>query len=84
MNALSVQPFVGDVGEPGVEQREIGAGIDRKMHDAILAGFDLAGIDRHRAARIDDDDAALLDRLRAELGLLLVAPRCRAGSGPSD
>ena len=64
--------LVGDVGEPGVEQRKIGPGIDGKMHHAVLAGFDLAGIDRHRAARIDDDDAALLDRLRAELGFLLV------------
>ena len=62
----------GDVGEPSVEQREIGAGIDREMHDAILAGFHLAGVDRHRAPRIDDDDAALFDRLGAELGLLLV------------
>ena len=62
----------GDVGEPSVEQRKIGAGIDREMHDAILAGFNLAGVHRHGAARIDDDDAALLDRLRAELGLLLV------------
>ena len=50
--------LVGDVGEPGVEQREIGAGVDREMHHAVFAGFDLAGVDRHRAARIDDDDAA--------------------------
>ena len=41
------------------------------MHHAVFAGFNLAGIDRHRAARIDDDDAALLDRLRTELGFLL-------------
>ena len=41
------------------------------MHHAVFAGFHLAGIDRHRAARVDDDDAALLDRLRAELGFLL-------------
>ena len=67
--------LLGDVGEPGVEQREIGAGIDGKMHHVVLAGLDLAGIDRHGAARIDDDDAAAVDRLGAELGLLLVHRR---------
>ena len=62
----------GDVSEPGIEQREVRARIDREVHHAILAGFHLAGVDRHGAAWIDDDDAALLDRFRAELGLLLV------------
>ena len=56
MNALSVQPLLGDVGQPGVEQREVGARVDREVHDVVLAGFDLAGVDRHGAARIDDDD----------------------------
>ena len=47
-----------DVGQPGVEQGEVGARIDREMHHAVLAGLDLAGIDGHGTARIDDDDAA--------------------------
>ena len=42
------------------------------MHDAIFASLNLAGIDGHGTARIDDDDAPLLDRLGAELCLLLV------------
>ena len=76
--------LVGDVGEPRVEQREIGAGIDRKVHDAILAGFDLAGVDGDRAARIDDDDAALLDAAPSRTRPSSCPPRCRAGSAPSD
>ena len=50
--------LVRDVGEPGVEQRKIGSGIDGKVHHAVLAGFHLAGIDGYGAAWIDDDDAA--------------------------
>ena len=42
------------------------------MHDAIFSSLNLAGIDRHCAARINDNDATLFDRLRAEFGLLLV------------
>ena len=64
--------LIRDVGQPGVEQREIGAGIDREMHHAVLARFHLAGVHGHRAARIDDDDARLLNRLRAEFGFLFV------------
>ena len=42
------------------------------MHHVVLAGFDLAGVDRDGPSRIDDHDLSALDRLRAELGLLLV------------
>ena len=57
--------LVGDVGEPGVEQREVGARVDREVQHVVLAGFDLAGIDRHGAPRIDDDDARRLDAARS-------------------
>ena len=67
--------LIGDVGEERVEQREVGAGIDREMQHAVLARLRLAGIDRDRAARIDDDDAALLVRLAGELLVLLVDRR---------
>ena len=43
--------LLGDVGQPGIEQREVGAGVDGEMHHAVLAGFDLAGIDGDGAAR---------------------------------
>ena len=42
------------------------------MQHVVLAGFDLAGIDGDRAARIDDDDAWPARSAPAELGLLLV------------
>ena len=42
------------------------------MQHAVLAGLGFAGVDRDRAARIDDDDAALLVRLVRQLRLLLV------------
>ena len=74
--------LVGDVGQPGVEQDEVGAGIDREMHDVVLAGLDFAGIDRDRAARVDDDDARLLERLGSELGLLLVHRRAAQVRNP--
>ena len=48
--------LVGDVGEKRVEQRQVGAGLDLQVQHVVLAGLDFAGIDRHRAARIDDDD----------------------------
>ena len=62
MNSLSTQPLLGDVGQQRVEQREVGAGVDREVQDVVLAGLGLAGVDGHGAARVDDDDPR---RLRA-------------------
>ena len=56
MKSLSDPTLVGDVGEPCVEEREVGARIDGQVEHLVLAGFDLAGVDRHRAPRIDEDD----------------------------
>jgi hypothetical protein len=42
------------------------------MHHAILAGFDFAGIDGDGSPRVHNDNAALLDGLRSELGRLFV------------
>ena len=42
------------------------------MHDVFLAGFRLGRIDRHGAARIDEDDARVRVRLVRKLRLLLV------------
>ena len=67
--------LVGDVSQPRIEQREIGAGVDGKVHHAVLAGLDLAGIDGHRTARVDDDDTA---RARP------VPSRTRPSSCPSN
>ena len=40
---LLVRPaLLGDVGQPGVEQGEIGAGVDREVQDVVLASLDLA------------------------------------------
>ncbi len=64
--------LVRDVGEPGVEQREVGARVDGKVHHAVLAGFDLTGVDGDGAARVDDDDARRFDRLGTELRSFLV------------
>ena len=55
--------LVGDLGQPGVEQNHVRAGVDGKVHDVFLAGFRLAGIHRHGAARIDEDDARIRMRL---------------------
>ena len=66
------QAFLIDVGEPGVEQGQVGARVDGKVHHAVLAGFDLTGIDGDGAARVDDDDARRGNRLGAELGSFLV------------
>ena len=46
--------LVDDVGEERIEQREVGAGVDRQVQDIVLARFHFAGIDRDRAARIDE------------------------------
>ena len=62
----------GDLGEQRVEQREIGARVDGEMQHVVRPGFRLAGGDRRRAARIDEDDPGRCDRFGAELGLLLV------------
>ena len=69
--------LVGNVREPRIEQREVGARIDGKMHDAIFASIHLAGIECHCAARVDDNNAGLFDGLGAELSFLLVH-RCSA------
>ena len=69
---LLVHPaLLGDVGQPGVEQREVGAGVDREVQDVVLAGLDLAGVDRDRAARVDDHDSRGRMRLARQLGFLL-------------
>src|SRR4029450_11411554 len=68
-------PLVCDVGEPRVEQREVRAGINRKVHDPILTGLNFACVHSHRASRIDNDYAAWLDWFSAELDLLLVDRR---------
>ena len=69
---LLVHPaLLGDVGQPGVEQREIGAGVDREVQDIVLARLDLAGVDRDGAARVDDHDSRGRMRLARQLGFLL-------------
>jgi hypothetical protein len=47
--------LVGDVREQRVEQGQVGAGLDRQVQHVLLARFYVAGIDRHRVARVDDD-----------------------------
>ena len=50
------------------------------MQHVVLAGLDLAGVDRHGAPRVDDDDPAGGVRLVRQLLLLLVqrgAPQVR-------
>ena len=64
--------LLGDVSEPGVEQREVGSGIDRQMHHVVLAGFDFAGVDRHGSAGIDENDPRRRMRFAGNLRLLLV------------
>ena len=64
--------FVGDLGQPGVEQHHVRARVHGKVHDVFLARFRLGGVDRDRPSRIDEDDARLRMRLVGELGLLLV------------
>ena len=55
---VGVHPaLVGDVGEERVEQRKVSARGDLKMHDVVSARDFLAGVDRHGAARIDDQHA---------------------------
>ena len=48
--------LLGDVGEPGVEEREVGSGIDGQVQHPVLARFHLAGVDRHRAPWVDEND----------------------------
>ena len=69
---LVLPTLLGNVGEDGVEQHQVGPGLDGEMEDAVLAGFDLAHRYRRGAARIDDDDARRRMRLAGELLLLLV------------
>ena len=84
MKVLVDPALVGDVGEPGVEERQVRSRIDRKVHHAVLAGLDLAGVDRHRAPRVDEDDPAPADALRSAIArLLLVSSTCRADSESS-
>ena len=64
--------LVGDLGQPGVEQHHVRAGVDGKVHDVFLASLGLGGVDRNRAARIDEDDACLRMRLVRKLRLLFV------------
>ena len=67
-----VEPaLVRDVGEHRVEEREVGAGVDREVQHVLLAGRDLAGVDGHGAPRVDDDDARGGMRLVGQLLLLL-------------
>ena len=63
--------LVGDVGEERIEEREVGAGVDSEVQHVVLAGLDLAGIDRHGAPRIDDDDPGRLDAARGQLAFFL-------------
>ena len=50
------------------------------MENVLLASLRFAGVDRYRSARINEYDAAPVDRLSPELGLLLVH-RCPAKIG---
>lgn len=67
--------LLGDVRHPGIEQRKIAARVDGQVHHPVLAGLDLAGIDRHGAPRIDDDDPRRGMSLIRKLGALLVHRR---------
>ena len=64
--------LLGKVSEPGVEQREIGSGIDRQMHDVVFACFDFAGVDGHGSAWVDENDPGRRMRFAREFRLLLV------------
>ena len=65
-------PLLGEIGEPGIEQREVGSGIDRQMHDVVFARLDFAGVDGDGAARIDEDDPRRRVRLAGEFSFLLI------------
>ena len=78
MKSFCDPALVGDVGEDGVEQRQVGAGIDGQMKHVLLARLNLAGVDGHRSPRIDEDDAGggvRLVRASAFFFLSSVAPR---------
>ena len=73
MKAWSIQPFAAISREQRVEQRQVGARLDRQVQHVLRARLGLAGGDGGCAARIDEDDARSRDRLAcAELGALLV------------
>jgi len=73
VNERLVDPaLVRNVRHPRIEQGEIRAGVDRQMHDVLFAGFDLAGVDRHRPTRVDNDDPRALYWFGAELSLFLL------------
>ena len=67
--------FFDDIGENRVEQSEVGAGIECEMEHVLFAGFGFASIDRHCAARIDENDPAVLVRLAWKLLLLFLQGR---------
>ena len=48
--------LLSDVGEERIEQRQIGAGIDRQLQHIVLAGFYLTSVDRHGVARVNNND----------------------------
>ena len=72
MNSLIDPALIRDVGEQRVEQREVGARVDREVQHTLLAQLRLAGVDGHRPPRVDDHDPARRMRLLRHLGLLLV------------
>ena len=56
-NEVLVDPaLISDVGEQCVEQSQVGARLDRQIQHVVLASFHLAGVDRHGAAGIDDNN----------------------------
>ena len=64
--------FLGDVGEPCVEEREVGSRVDRQVQHLVLARFDLAGIHRYRSSRVDENDSRRRMRFAGKLRFLLV------------
>jgi hypothetical protein len=79
MKAFVLSPFLVDVGEEGIEQRHVRAGLNRQVQHLILAGFRLAGSDRADTPRVHDDDAPRRMDLARELLLLLKAASAQIG-----
>jgi hypothetical protein len=71
MNAFHPS-LVGDVGQQRVEEHKVCARFDREMQYSVLACFCLAGCNGHGPARVNDDNAAGLDRLVRKFLLFLV------------
>ena len=61
-----------DLGKQCIEEREIGAGVNREMQDIVRSDFSRGSRNRRRAARINEDDFCRRDRFGAELGPLFV------------